>query len=120
MFSAQDLTDFVDLWNFGISAERYASLTRTERVNQLNKMPYEIKKKLRQYDNANKKAKMLHDEVSDLFEEYGVPYDNLASSHSNYNDEPNTEGLAYINNSEGHIESNIAEIEEVFLHFVNK
>ncbi|WP_342542408.1 hypothetical protein MHH33_16690 [Paenisporosarcina sp. FSL H8-0542] len=79
MFSAQDLTDFVDLWNSGISAERYASLT-----------------------------------------EYGVPYDNLASSHSNYNDEPNTEGLAYINNSEGHIESNIAEIEEVFLHFVNK
>jgi len=83
-------------------------------------MPYEIKQKLRQYDNANKRAKMLHDEVTSMFDKYDVPYENLCANVDYSIDEPSTEGLAYINNSEGDIESNIDEIEAVFLYFVNK
>lgn len=85
-------------------------------------MPYEIKQKLRQYQKANIKAKALHDELVEIFEEYGVPYENLTACQEfgDFEDEPTTESLAFINNNEGVIEENIAEIEEVFLHFVNR
>ncbi|KOS61474.1 hypothetical protein FJQ98_16475 [Lysinibacillus agricola] len=88
----------------------------------MRNMPYEIKQKLRQYNKANLKAKSLHDELVEIFEEYGVPYENLTANqeYGDYQEENSTEGLAFINNNEGDIEENIAEIEEVFLHFVNR
>lgn len=88
----------------------------------MKKMPYEIKQKLRQYDKINAKARSLHDELVEIFEEYGVPYENLSANQEfgDYENEPVTEALAFINNCEGDIEDNIDEIEEVFLHFVNR
>ncbi|MBG9732226.1 hypothetical protein ABD87_22645 [Lysinibacillus sphaericus] len=88
----------------------------------MKKMPYEIKQKMRQYDKANVKAKSLHDELMKMFEEYGVPYENLTACQDfgNFRNEPSTESLAFINNCEGDIEENIADIEEVFLYFANK
>jgi sulfatase maturation enzyme AslB (radical SAM superfamily) len=91
-----------------------------ERVRLLNKMPYELRYKLRQYNNANIRAKMLYREVEDLLGKYDVPSENLSASVNFGGGEPTTEGLAFINNCEGDIEDNIAEIEEVFLYFVNK
>lgn len=85
-------------------------------------MPYEIKQKLRQYNKANAKAKSLHSELLDIFEQYGVPYENLTACEEfgEFKDEHSTESLAFINNCEGDIEDNINDIEEVFLHFVNR
>lgn len=85
----------------------------------MKKMPYTLKQKLRQYDSAQKKAFTLHDEIVSELEKYGVPYDNLTAVSDPYDGGVYTEGLAYINNNEGHIEDNIREIEDVFLHFVN-
>jgi hypothetical protein len=83
----------------------------------MNTMPYTIKQKLRQYDKALKKARVLHDEIMDTLEQYGVPYDNLVAEAE---DGESTEALTYISHCEGNIEDNIELIEEVFLSFVNK
>ncbi|MFD0587680.1 hypothetical protein ACFQZE_06670 [Paenibacillus sp. GCM10027627] len=67
------------------------------------------------------KQEMLHQEVIDELEKYGVPYENLTAVVVDYyGDDPITEALTYINNCEGNIDDNIEEIEKVFLHFVNK
>lgn len=87
-------------------------------IEKMKAMPYTLKQKLRQYDKAIRKAKNLHDEIAKELERYGVPYDNLVAISDT--DEPDTEALAYISHGEGDIESNIAEIEKVFLYFVNK
>jgi hypothetical protein len=88
----------------------------------MKSMPYEIKQKLRQFDKANKMAKELHYEIENLFDKYKVPYDNLVACEEfgEFAEEQSTEALSYINNCEGEIESNINDIEEVFLYFVNK
>ena len=82
-------------------------------------MPYSLKQKLRQYDNAQKKATSLHDEIASELDKYGVPYENLTALSCHYEGGISTEALAFINNNEGYIEDNIDEIEKVFLHFVN-
>ncbi len=85
-------------------------------------MPNEIKEKLRQYHDFNHRAKFLHGELIKIFEKYGVPYENLVAcaEYGDFPEEPSTESLAFINNNEGDIEENIADIEEVFLYFVNQ
>lgn len=82
-------------------------------------MPYEIKKKLRQYDKAIAKTKSIHDDLVREFEKHNVPYEYLVANGELFGEHPQTEGLAYINNAEGYIEDNIAEIEKIFLHFTN-
>lgn len=88
----------------------------------MKSMPYYLKQKLRQYDNASRKAKKLHDEIAEEFDKYKIPYENLTANadFGDYRDDPSTEGLAYINNCEGNIEDNIEHIEEIFLYFANK
>lgn len=80
-------------------------------------MPNTLKEKLRQYDKATRKARKLHEEIEAEFEKYNVPYENLVA---NEYEGKCTEALAFISYCEGNIEENIADIEEVFLHFVNK
>lgn len=83
-------------------------------------MPYEIKQKLRQYANAQTKIRNLALQIDRMIESYGVPLDNLMALADIYSDEPQTEALAYLHNGECEdLEETIAEIEKVFLYFVN-
>lgn len=89
----------------------------------MKSMPYEIKQKLRQYAKTQDKAKQLSNELGKMFENYGVPEDNLTAcaNISWDSDEPQTEGLAFLHNGEcSDIEGTIREIEKVFLYFVNR
>ena len=90
----------------------------------MNRMPYEIKQKIRQLNKAVLKAKYLSLEVETMIESFGVPVENLIAVVDIYSDEPSTEALAYINNGEcataRSLEESIAEIEKIFLHFVEK
>lgn len=86
----------------------------------MRQMPYEIKKKLRQYANAQEKASKLLGEIMELFDRYGVPEENLFACANPYGKEPQTEGIAFLNNGEcDDVEGTIEEIEKVFLWFVN-
>ena len=89
----------------------------------MKSMPYEIKQKLRQYAKIQIKAKELSKEIGDMFENYGVPEDNLVGLGNTSWDceEPQTEGLAFLHNGEcGDLEKTIKDIERVFLYFVNR
>ena len=90
----------------------------------MNKMPYEIKQKIRQYNEAVLKASQLSAELDTMIEKYGVPIDNLLALTDVFSNEPSTEALAYIHNGECATEESlmdaIVEIEEIFLHFVNR
>lgn len=90
----------------------------------MDKIPYKIKEKLRQYNKAVLKASQLADELDAMIEQYGVPIDNLIACDDYYSGNPQTEALAFIHNgeckSETALEEAICEIEEVFLSFVNK
>ena len=88
----------------------------------MKKMPHELKKKLRRYNKLVLNSKLMYIELERMFEDYGVPYENLTATQEsgNHKYEPSTEALAYISNCEGDLEDNIADIEQVFLHFVNK
>lgn len=89
----------------------------------MKSMPYEIKQKLRQYARVQIKAKQLSKELGEMFDNYGVPEDNLvACADISWNsDEPQTEGLAFLHNGEcSDIEETIREIEKVFLYFAKK
>jgi len=90
----------------------------------MNKMPKYIKDKLKKYADAQMKAKALHDSLYEDFDKYGVPYENLTASIDS--DEVDdfelnaTEGLASINNCECEdLDTIIADIERIFLYFVN-
>lgn len=89
----------------------------------MERMPYKIKQKLRQYANVQNKAKLLQREVENMIEKYNVQIENLIAMAkiSCNNDEPQTEALAFLNNGEcDNIEETIEEIENVFLYFANK
>ncbi|WP_168898350.1 hypothetical protein [Bacillus sp. ISTL8] len=68
-------------------------------AKKLKAMPYTLKQKLRQLDKYSKRISTLNQEIMDMVEEYGVPYDNLVATASH--DEIQTEALAFINNAEG-------------------
>lgn len=86
----------------------------------MNRMPYEIKQKLRQYAKVQIKAYKLAREIDTMIEKYGVPVENLIACADVYSEEPQTEALAFLHNGEcGGIEQTISDIEEVFLWFVN-
>lgn len=87
-------------------------------MRQMDKMPYEIKLKLRQLAKAYQKASDLENEVSKIIDIYGVDCKYLDSTCSEYTQYPFTD-FAYITNSEGDIEDSIDEIEEVFLWHYN-
>lgn len=84
-------------------------------------MPKEIKQKLRQLSEACIKARTLEQEVYSMIEKFDVDPDRLNGVSPN---SPRTESLAFISNSECRDHENlkeaISEIEEVFLHIVNK
>lgn len=87
----------------------------------MNRMPYNIKQKLRQYANAQIKISKMLGEIIDLFESYGVPEENLVACADPFGKDPQTEGLAFLNNGEcDNLEETINDIERVFLYFVNK
>ncbi|MFV1457829.1 hypothetical protein [Bacillus mycoides] len=87
---------------------------------KMKAMPYELKQKLRKYHKHLALASVLHDEIANKLEEYGVPYENVVAEADRCKGEPVNEGLSYINNGEGGIEGSIKMIEEVFLYFVNR
>ncbi|MCQ4924991.1 hypothetical protein NE686_17960 [Tissierella carlieri] len=84
----------------------------------MNTMPVKIKNKLRQLRKVHEKASVLVDEVEEMFMEYGIATEYLRAlgSYGSYQ----TEALTFIETCEGDIEDNIQEIEEVFLHYVDK
>jgi hypothetical protein len=87
----------------------------------MKNMPYEIKKKLKQYANIQNKAKYIQRELEEMIESYGVPIENLITCVARDSDEPQTEALAFLNNGEcDDINGTINQIEEVFLWFVNR
>ena len=87
----------------------------------MKNMPYEIKKKLRQYANIQNKAKYIQRELEEMIESYGVPIENLIACATRDSDEPQTEALAFLNNGEcDDVNETINQIEEVFLWFVNR
>ncbi len=90
----------------------------------MNKMPCTIKNKIRQYNAVIIKSAKLYFELEHMIEEYGVPIDNLIGMADEYNDNPQTEALAYINNAEctteDALEDAIRQIEDIFLWFQNK
>lgn len=87
----------------------------------MERMPYEIKQKLRQYANVQIKAKNMLEDIVNTFESYGVPQENLMACANPWGEEPQTEGLAYLNNCEcDGLEDTIKDIERMFLWFVNR
>lgn len=87
----------------------------------MKNMPYEIKKKLKQYANIQNKANIIQRELEEMIESYGVPIENLIACVARDSDEPQTEALAFLNNGEcDDINGTINQIEEVFLWFVNR
>jgi hypothetical protein len=92
----------------------------------MKKMPEKLKNKLRQYYNANLKAKTLNDEVRALFCDYGMDLDYFTASANEYEDNNackrniQTEALTFIDYCEGDIEENIKDIEEVFVYQYNR
>lgn len=84
----------------------------------MKSMPNKIKTKLRQLQNSYAKARKIENEVEELFEEYGVDT-NCLRGQSSY-EQPQTESLTFITYNEGSVEENIEDIEEIFLHYINK
>ncbi|MFZ5642567.1 MAG: hypothetical protein ACOY46_03110 [Bacillota bacterium] len=80
-------------------------------------MPAVLKNKIRQLQNALKKAALLEIEVSEIIKSYGVDPDYLSACRC---DDKYTEALAFVSNAEGDVEDNILLIEEVFLYHANK
>jgi hypothetical protein len=83
-------------------------------------MPSSIKQKLRRiYSLANKISVLTH-QVEEEFELYGVDSDFLRANGDVYTTAIQTEALTYIDYGEGDLEQNIAQVEEVFLYYVNR
>lgn len=80
-------------------------------------MPAALKKKIRQLQRAYEKAGEIEREVADMIESYGVDPQYFDACKT---DDKFTEALAFVTNSEGNVEENIKDIEEVFLYHVNK
>ncbi|MED1268207.1 hypothetical protein P4U03_16635 [Bacillus mycoides] len=89
-------------------------------AKKMKAMPYELKQKLRQYNRTIQKERAIHEEIANELEKYGVTYESPSTNVDWSEVLFSTEALAVIDNCEGGIEENIKEIEEVFLHFVNK
>jgi hypothetical protein len=83
----------------------------------MNKMPKELKTKLKKLHQLNAQSKELTREISVLFESYGIDQDYFIAMKT---DDLCTEALTYIYYGEGLPDDNIQEIESVFLHHVNK
>ncbi len=86
----------------------------------MNKMPIEIKNKLRKLQMLFERASNLEREVCEIIEDYGVDLGVLNGNCDPYLNRIYTEALAFITNAEGNIEDNIMEVEKVFLYYVNK
>lgn len=87
-------------------------------------MPYQLKQKIRRYQNTIMKANSIHLDIVEELERYGVPIEFVNGDADEYEAEDNkeawTDALADASYGQGDIETNIEDIEKVFLHFVNK
>lgn len=90
-------------------------------TNKIEKMPVELKRKLRKFNRLVVEASFLDAEIQADLKKARVPYDNLVAEASSI---PQTEALAYINNGEcldkESLDQSIADIESVYLHFANQ
>ena len=87
----------------------------------MNKMPYEIKIKLRQLQKAVSKVSSITSEIDKLFEKYNLDVE-LFTANAGLGIDKETEGLSYILNDECNdstVEQAIDEIERVFLVHTN-
>lgn len=84
----------------------------------MKSMPAKIKSKIRQVQRAYEKAKTLEEELTEMFEEYGIDPEKLCGN-GNIED-LQTEALSFVVYDEGDVEDNIKSIEEVFLHYINQ
>lgn len=88
------------------------------------KMPYEIKRKIRQYANITNKARNIQRELMNEIEKYDVPVDSLIGCEGNpydTNEKVQTDALAFLNNGEcDNVEEAIEDIEKIFLYYANK
>lgn len=82
----------------------------------MDKMPKEIKSKLRSLGNTAIKMRMLEEEIESMFNEYEIDTDILRGLGGI----KGTEALAYISNGEGDMKENIKEIEVAFLNIINQ
>lgn len=86
----------------------------------MKKMPCKIKNQLRKLAKVVVLLNKTDSELTDLFNEYNIDVENLTGTpHNIYSKEPSTEALTCIGYGEGDVETNIAEIEKVFLWQVN-
>lgn len=88
----------------------------------MNKMPYEIKTKLKQLQKSVAKTSSILAEITDILEKYDLDID-LFTANANLGIDEQTEGLSYILNDESNdvtVEESIKEIERVFLLHVNR
>lgn len=85
----------------------------------MNKMPYEIKQKLRQLANNRLRGSKISRELDLLFRKHRLDSEDVDRFCAISDIAPNTEALAYIENAEGNTEDSINRIEEVFLHIID-
>ncbi|PZL77481.1 hypothetical protein CI088_01385 [Enterococcus plantarum] len=92
-------------------------------INQIEKMPVELKRKLRKFNRLVTEASFLDAEIQADLKKARVPYDNLVAEAKSASG-PQTEALAYINNGEcldkEALDQSIADIESIYLHFANQ
>lgn len=83
----------------------------------VTKLPDRIKNKLRKMQKLSVTYSHLEREINDYFTSCGVDIGNFLTEGEG---EEQNEALTYISYGEGDVEENIAEIEKLFLHYVNK
>lgn len=86
----------------------------------MKQMPKKIKDKLVKLRKTEETVRALSGEIEEMFEEYGVNTEYLRALKDCDSGAFQTEALTFIETCEGSIEENIADIEEVFLYYVNK
>ena len=85
----------------------------------MKKMPVTLRRKLLRYGELVALANKAYEDITVFMEYYGVPIDHLDATADPYSEHPTTEALAFLSYAEGEVEENVADIENVFLHFVN-
>ena len=85
----------------------------------MDKLPREIKTKLRKIHKLTYECRELSNDITKFLEEYNLDTE-IFSASANLPFNEQTEALTYIEYGEGDAEENIAEFEKVFLLHINK
>lgn len=88
----------------------------------MDKMPYEMKAKLRQLQKAIFKVSKIQFEIDELLKKYDLDVE-LFIAEAGLEMDEQTEGLSYILNNECNditVEETIEEIERIFLLHINR